>query len=264
MTSLSLGTLQTEVLTQTFSGDGKQNTAIGTGSDLGQAIAVQNDGKILVAGQSNTSGNNFGIVRYLSDGTLDTSFNSTGIINQNFSGSSDDRAASISIQNNGKVVAAGTSTTSGNYDFAIARYNSDGSIDTRMDISNTLGGTINYTENGSAVVMDSDVVIFDSELSSANNFASSTLTLVRNGGANTQDQFVGTGTLSSLTQGGNLVVGGTTIGTVTANSGGTLVLMFNSSATQTFVNSVLRQIAYSNSSDAPFFHSSDQLDIQRR
>ncbi|MFM7739978.1 MAG: hypothetical protein ACKO9H_11290, partial [Planctomycetota bacterium] len=83
------------------------------------------------------------------------------------------------------------------------------------------------------------------------NFSGATLTLVRNGGASAQDLFSATGTLGALTQGGNLVVGGTTIGTVTTNSSGTLVLTFNSSATNVLVNSAMQQIAYANSSEAP-------------
>jgi len=63
--------------------------------------------------------------------------------------------------------------------------------------------------------------------------------------------FSATGTLSALTQGGSLVVGGTTIGTVTTNSAGTLALTFNASATNALVNSALQQIAYSNSSNVP-------------
>ncbi|OQW33699.1 MAG: hypothetical protein A4C66_04015, partial [Nitrospira sp. HN-bin3] len=112
----------------------------------------------------------------------------------------------------------------------------------------SLNGTPTYTENGSPVVLDSNVTITDAELTAANNFNGATLTLTRNGGANSQDVFSGSGTLSL--SGGNVVVSGTTIGTYT-NSGGTLVFTFNSNATNTLVNSAMQQIAYSNSSDAP-------------
>ena len=83
------------------------------------------------------------------------------------------------------------------------------------------------------------------------NLADATLTLVRNGGANVEDLFSATGTLSALNEGGSLVVGAATIGTVTTNSGGTLVLTFNSNATNTLVNQAMQQIAYSNTSDTP-------------
>ncbi|MEQ1829122.1 MAG: DUF4347 domain-containing protein, partial [Pirellula sp.] len=95
----------------------------------------------------------------------------------------------------------------------------------------SLNGTPAFTEGGSAVVLDSNVTIADAELTAANNFSGATLTLVRNGGASSQDVYSATGTLSALTQGASLVVGGTTVGTVTTNSSGTLVLTFNSNAT---------------------------------
>ncbi len=105
-----------------------------------------------------------------------------------------------------------------------------------------------YTEGGSPVVLAGTARVFDAELSALDTFNGATLTLARNGGANAEDVFSGSGTLS-LTS-GNVIVSGTTIGTYT-NSGGTLQLTLNASATNTLVNSAMQQIAYSNSSDAP-------------
>ncbi|MCP5090473.1 MAG: hypothetical protein GY949_06095, partial [Gammaproteobacteria bacterium] len=65
------------------------------------------------------------------------------------------------------------------------------------------------------------------------------------------DVFSHTGSLGILTQGGNLVYGATTIGTVTTNSAGTLLLTFNSNATSALVDATLQSIAYANSSDTP-------------
>ncbi len=114
-----------------------------------------------------------------------------------------------------------------------------------------LDGTPAHTEGGSPVVLDGNVQVTDAELSAADNFSGATLTLVRNGGASAQDIFSATGTLSALTEGGNLVLAGTTIGTVTTNSGGTLVLSFNANATNVRVNQAMQQIAYATTSDAP-------------
>ncbi|WNM57808.1 DUF2341 domain-containing protein [Candidatus Nitrospira allomarina] len=114
-----------------------------------------------------------------------------------------------------------------------------------------LDNTPTFTEGGPAVVLDNNATITDPELDAANNYNGATLTLVRNGGANPDDRFAGSGSLSALTESGNLVVGGTTIGTVTTNSGGTLVLTFNSNATTARVNSALQQITYANSSGTP-------------
>lgn len=62
-----------------------------------------------------------------------------------------------------------------------------------FNATNTLGGTVSYTENGSAVVLDSNVQIFDAELSSSNNFSGATLTLARIGGADAKIAFLGHG-----------------------------------------------------------------------
>ena len=235
-------------------GDGIVTTAVGAGNDAGYSVTVQADGKILVAGLSLIGGNNdFALVRYNSDGTLDTSFGGGDGIATTAVGAGNDGGYSVMVQADGKIVVAGTSNNGSNDDFAVVRYNSDGSLDTGFDsiLANTLNGTPTFIENGAAVVLDADVQIFDAELSALDNFSGATLTLARNGGASAQDVFSATVTLSALTQGGNLVVGGTTIGTVTTNSGGTLVLTFNASATNTLVNSAMQQIAYSNSSDTP-------------
>ena len=114
-----------------------------------------------------------------------------------------------------------------------------------------LDNTPTFTEGGAAVVLDNNATIADIELDTANNYNGATLMLVRNGGANGNDVFNGSGTLNSLVESGSLVVGGTTIGTVTTNSGGTLVLTFNGNATTARVNSALQQITYANTNGTP-------------
>jgi uncharacterized delta-60 repeat protein len=54
-------------------------TPVGSADDSANGVKLQSDGKIVVAGLSNIAGNNdFLVVRYNPDGTLDTSFNGTG------------------------------------------------------------------------------------------------------------------------------------------------------------------------------------------
>ena len=116
-------------LDSTFSNDGKVTTDIGSDWDRAYSVAIQNDGKIVAAGYNNNSGNyDFTIVRYNSNGSLDNTFSDDGIV-MTAIGSSYEEAYSVAIQNNGKIVAAGRSKNSGNDDFAVVRYNSDGSLD---------------------------------------------------------------------------------------------------------------------------------------
>jgi len=114
-----------------------------------------------------------------------------------------------------------------------------------------LDNTPTFIEGGAPVVLDNNATIADPELDAANNYNGATLTLVRNGGANADDLFDGSGTLNPLLESGSLVVSGTTIGTVTTNSGGTLFLTFNSNATTALVTSALQQITYANGSSMP-------------
>jgi hypothetical protein len=112
-----------------------------------------------------------------------------------------------------------------------------------------------FTEDGAAVVLDANATVADAELDALNsgngNYNGATLTLARNGGANAEDVFANNGLLGALTEGGNLTYDGTTVGTVTTNSSGTLVLTFNASATSLLVDNVLQNITYSNSNDTP-------------
>jgi len=107
-------------------------------ADYIRDVVIQPDGKIVVTGMSLDSvkgSSDFATVRYLSSGTLDTTFGSNGIVITPI-GESDDGASGLVLQPDGKLIAAGASCnsldcdiTNGNYDFAFVRYNADGSLD---------------------------------------------------------------------------------------------------------------------------------------
>jgi uncharacterized delta-60 repeat protein len=119
-------------LDTSFNGTGKVYSSAGT------FLAVANlpDGKVLVAGVTAGSAENFLIARYNANGTVDTSFGGgTGRVTTDFSGRAD-RATAISLLDGGKFLVAGTSSSSSNIgDFAIARYNPNGSLDTSFGTS---------------------------------------------------------------------------------------------------------------------------------
>ena len=120
------GTLDT-----TFGTAGKVLTKIGSAAAEANAIAIQADGKILVAGSVNEApkGKSFALVRYNADGSLDSGFGSSGIVTTSF-GSQSDEAFAIAVQADGKIVLGGhaMSATRG-LDFALARYEADGTLD---------------------------------------------------------------------------------------------------------------------------------------
>src|SRR5919106_1268573 len=120
-------------LDPTFDGDGKVTTDFPGFSDQAHGMAIQADGKIVAAGFSGPSANrNFALARYNTDGSLDTTFDGDGKVTTDFAGSID-AALGVAIQADGKIVAGGRAVVSGNQDFALVRYNADGSLDTTFD-----------------------------------------------------------------------------------------------------------------------------------
>jgi uncharacterized delta-60 repeat protein len=117
-----------------FDGDGKVVTPVGSGGSSGRGVAVQSDGKIVLAGIASNGGNtDFAVVRYNNNGSLDTDFANNGKAITAV-GNSTDYAYSIAIQADGKIVVAGYSYSGSNADFAIVRYNSSGTLDTGFDV----------------------------------------------------------------------------------------------------------------------------------
>ncbi len=112
-----------------FNVTGKAVFAFGTSADIGQSLAIQPDGKIVVAGYSQVGSNyQFALARINTNGTLDSSFNTTGKV-LTIVGSSSAFAKSVSVQPNGKILVAGSSSSGSTNVFAMARYNPDGSLD---------------------------------------------------------------------------------------------------------------------------------------
>ena len=161
----SNGTLDT-----TFGTGGWVTTQVGNFSSVAESVAIQPDGKIVVAGVATTRqtdgllDEDFAVVRYNSDGSLDTSFDGDGkAITQ--LGEAHDFAASVIIQSDGKIVAAGYSLDGGltNGNFAIVRYNTDGTLDTTFDgdgkVFTDIGGAPSDFAHSVAIQPDGKIVV---------------------------------------------------------------------------------------------------------
>ena len=136
-----------------FDGDGKVTTAIGAGDDYGYSVIQQSDGKLVVAGTSyNGSSYDFALVRYNADGSLDASFDGDGIVTTAI-GAANDYAQSVIQQADGKLVVAGTSYNGSDDDFALVRYNADGSLDTSFDGDGKVTTEISGSYNGALSVI---------------------------------------------------------------------------------------------------------------
>jgi len=131
--------LASGALDPSFNTTGTVITAIGASDDFANALALQPDGKIVVVGScSNGSNYDFCLARYLANGALDTSFNTTGKVITAI-GSGDDNVYAVALQPDGKIVAAGYCNNGSNYDFCLARFLANGALDTSF---NTTGKVI--------------------------------------------------------------------------------------------------------------------------
>jgi uncharacterized delta-60 repeat protein len=122
---LSDGTLDTS-----FGGDGKATFAVGPGA-VAYDLAIQPDGKIVVVGIADS---NFRAIRVNANGTIDSSFGPRGKVSIDFNGGSD-RATSIGLQDDGKIVIGGSAQSGpGAYDdAALVRLNANGFLDSSFD-----------------------------------------------------------------------------------------------------------------------------------
>lgn len=130
-----------------YNSDGTPDTTFGNGgqvttdfdgfNDDAFSVLIQSDGKIVAVGSAKNPATfyDFAAVRYLAKGTIDTSFGSAGKVRTDFGNADFDQARSAALQPDGKIVAAGTTIFNGGLSepFAVARYNSNGTLDTTFD-----------------------------------------------------------------------------------------------------------------------------------
>ncbi len=159
-------------LDTTFDGDGIATTAVTAIADA-RAVAIQPDGKIVVAGSAwNGSDDDFALVRYNPNGSLDTTFNGTGKVTTPVT--SGDEALAVAIQPDGKIVAAGHAQAGPNFDFAVVRYNADGSLDTTFDGDGKVTTpvlSLDDVAHAVAIQADGKIVAAGTAYSPGSNFA---------------------------------------------------------------------------------------------
>lgn len=134
--TLLLAVLSTSALAQpgtldaTFGTGGVVLTQVSAIGEQARAVAIQDDGKIVVAGYTQTGNFDIVVLRYLTNGDLDTTFATGGIATLAF-GTAADMVNDMQIQADGKIVIVGQIqfVTAGDRSIALARYNTDGSLD---------------------------------------------------------------------------------------------------------------------------------------
>lgn len=190
-----------------FNGTGQTTYSLNPNTefwDEATAVATQADGRILVAGYSQTNADNnydFVVVRYNANGTLDGSFGTGGRTVIAFDmpdGQKQDFAEAIAIQADGRIVVAGRaqSSTSLQYDFAVARLSSDGFLDNSFGTGGKATFQINSTKadnSARAIGFQSDGKILlggYAEMTEPGDYDFAVIRLNTNG---TQDLTFGTG-----------------------------------------------------------------------
>ncbi|MBD2680828.1 MULTISPECIES: DUF4347 domain-containing protein [Nostoc] len=150
-------------LDTSFGNGGMVITSMSNGQEFIASILIQPDGKVVVtgSGMNNNGSNNFILARYNSNGSIDTNFGSNGKVITDFPGT-DDFGNSVALQSDGKIVVGGSTGNIGiNGDFALARYNSDGTLDANFGNGgkvitdfggNDVGQSLAILQNGKIVV----------------------------------------------------------------------------------------------------------------
>ena len=146
----------------TFSGDGKETVDFG-GNDAAQQVALTPEGKIVVIGEGGP-GADMAVTRLNSNGSVDTSFGSSGKELINFGGT--ETARGLALQSDGKIVVEGSTSAAGEGDLAVARLNPNGGLDSTFSgdgkltlgygAPNEFGTGVVVQQNGRIAVMGSD------------------------------------------------------------------------------------------------------------
>ncbi len=153
---------------ETFGDSGIVATDFGVGSEFARGAVVQSDGKLVAAGDNN---GNFLLARYLANGDLDPAFGVGGMVAIDVGFPV--RAGDVGIQSDGKFVVVGFNT-SGNFDFVLARYDTQGALDATFGTA----GITRADRNGDAdvanaltILSDDRVVVAGSSAGTGSDFA---------------------------------------------------------------------------------------------
>ena len=177
-TPIPIGTLD-----PTFGSGGIVTTDVG---DYCTTVAIQSDGKIVVAGTGIYVGD-FALARFNTDGSLDTGFGADGKVTTDFG--SHDTPRSVAVQEDGKIILAGSSAG----DFAIARYNHNGSLDPGFGAAGKVTTDFGASETGNSVAVQDDNKIVAAGYSSLGSELGSNFVLARYNSDGSLDTGFGSG-----------------------------------------------------------------------
>jgi uncharacterized delta-60 repeat protein len=153
-------------LDATFAGSGKTMISFGDAAGAAYALAIQTDGKIVVAGQTNNGAglSALALARLNTDGSPDLSFGTNGRVTTTAMAN----AAAVAVQTDGKIVAAG-----GYGPFEVARYNTDGSLDASFGTNGITSTSLAQQAQAVKIEADGKIVVagFGADSGGRNQFA---------------------------------------------------------------------------------------------
>jgi uncharacterized delta-60 repeat protein len=162
---------QSGVFDNSFGNGGKVTTGFGTNNNSkANAVAIQPDGKIIVGGDAYTANtannwqkdsNNITLVRYNTDGSIDTSFGNNGTVMTDLYKYYNNNPRSgtvnvIKVQPDGKILIHGSAISDTGSDAIIMRYNSNGSIDTGFGTSGKVNCNSGPVDGGNTMILQPD------------------------------------------------------------------------------------------------------------
>jgi uncharacterized delta-60 repeat protein len=141
-------------LDSAFGQAGKVLTAVGLGDALSFGIALQSNGRIVLAGYSySTQNHDFSLVGYSANGAVDSTFGNGGFVQTDFSGGTDDIAYAMTMQADGKLVVAGRTGDYPQFNFAIARYSSSGQLDQTFGVGGKVASDFTSSDQAYGIAL---------------------------------------------------------------------------------------------------------------
>ncbi|HWY76085.1 MAG TPA: hypothetical protein VN281_10740, partial [Verrucomicrobiae bacterium] len=175
------GTPAPGFLDPTFAGTGLVQLGFGGSASVGKAVALQSDGKIVMAGQSSDASAHIVVARFGTNNVLDPTFGTAGLAR--VGAGSYPTVAAVAIQRDGKIVVGGSFFSGGpsGYDFIIVRFNPDGTLDNTFAsggvLIQDLGG--GDTCNGLVLQPDGKIVVAGISLQGPGEFPTNYMVLAR-------------------------------------------------------------------------------------
>jgi uncharacterized delta-60 repeat protein len=141
-------------LDSTFGRAGKVMTRMGLGDAFSFGIALQSNGRIVLAGYSDTTqDHDFSLASYSSNGTLDPSFGNGGLVTTDFGGATDDIAYAMTMQSDGKLIVAGRTGEYPQFDFGLIRYSSNGQLDQSFGTGGKVATNFSSSDQAYAIAL---------------------------------------------------------------------------------------------------------------